>query len=140
MLEATSSITCTLGRDLDVGGLTKVAWLDTLDLVDSLDLSSWRELDRSRPDALDLGNSEPSSRNFGLEFLLGRFFSLDKSVSGGLGGRASLREDFSLSFDPLADVDRLLFSEPKSVASGVSGSAWRAEVPKSSRLWTASLL
>lgn len=139
-LEMVSSVTCTSGGGFTVDDLIYVAWLDVLDLMDNFDFSSCRESDRETPDVLDLGRSEPSDRSLKLADLLGRFFALDRSVSGGLGGRSSLRDDLLLSSESSADLDRRLLSEPRSVGSGVNISPWRAEPPRSSRLWTASLL
>jgi hypothetical protein len=78
--------------------------------------------------------------------LSGLFFA-DRSVSGGDGGlsswRASARavEFFRAAGGESADLDRLISLPPRSVASGVSGSARRAEGDEtSSLLWSASLL
>lgn len=139
-LEAVSSIISTPSIGFNLDDLTYVAWLDVLDLMDSFDLSSCCEPDREMPDVLDLGRSESSDRSFEVEDLPCRFFSLDRSVSGGLGGRSSLRDDCLFSFGSSADLDRRLLSEPRSVGSGVNRSSWGAETPRSSRLWTASLL
>lgn len=139
-LEAVSSIISTPSVGLNLVDLTYVAWLDVLDLMDSFDLSSCREPDREMSDVLDLGRSESSERSFEVDDLPCRFFSLDTSVSGGLGGRSSLRDDCLLSFESSVDLDRRLLSEPRSVGSGVNSSSWGAEPPRSSRLWTASLL
>jgi len=81
--------------DLKVGDLMYVAWLDVLDLIEILDLSSARDVDRETNDVLDLGRSSlrcsllldlaeagvPERCSLGPE----RF------VSGGLGGRSSGR-------------------------------------------------
>lgn len=103
-----------------------VAWLEALD---SLDFSSFLELDRDIPDVLDFGLS--SSLNLKLDDLVRLFFSSDRSVSGGLGGRSSFCAFFRVPGSP-ADLDLLRSLEPRSVGSGVRGSARRADPSTSS--------
>lgn len=101
-----------------------VARLEALDFIDIFDLSSCFEPDRDILDLLDLDLSRPeswSSLNLAEDVLPRLFFSPDKSVSGGLGGRPSLCI-FFLPVEGSGDLD-LLLPEPRSVVSGVRGSS-----------------
>src|ERR1700712_212677 len=74
------------------------------------------------------------------------FFWADRSVSGGDGGRSSLRvsfrevETFREVGGESADLDLFISLPPRSVASGVNGSVRRAAAATSSLLWRNSLL
>lgn len=112
-----------------------VAWLEVRDLELTFDSPTWGEPDLER--SPDVGVSVPSLIIVS-PFCCpaDAFFSLDMSVSGGVGGRDDLFvEDLRGSS---ADFDLRASSPPTSVVSGVKGFDARAE--RSSLLRIASLL
>lgn len=131
---------------MTVGDLTKVAWLDVLE---TLDLSSFLDVEPDTQELRDLGRSSLASsltdKGVPDRRLL---FCEAKSVSGGVGGRLLAAEDALLEEVELfrvspADCDRFMSVLPRSVGSGVKGSERRAAgagIEMSSLLWTNSLL
>lgn len=115
LLVVPSSGTSTYGV-LNAVDLTKVAWLEVLDFVESLDLSSVADDGLGVVDKRDRDPSSPFTRDELAPRLLP-----SRLVSGGLGGRSVLCEGVFFTESKSADLDRLISSLPMSVASGVGG-------------------
>jgi hypothetical protein len=125
--------------NFSLGDFRAVLAFEALDFVDTLDLTSFV---RPNQEFLDTGLGSISLSSCSFDFRLGvAFLSCENSVSGGLGGLASL-VTFPLRGVILStDFDRNFSSDPTSVDSGVYRfGLFLNGVPKSSLLTTASLL
>lgn len=122
--------------------LTVVLIFEPLDFTDTLDLSSFSFFVLPDSEFLELIRDSVSSSSCNFDMRLGvAFFCWENSVSGGLGGLPSFAAFAAATGVTLSTNFDLCFSEPRSVDSGVYGSALSfTGDPKSSLLFTASLL